>query len=591
MKKGFVYRKVTIVLLCMAMVFTSLAFTGCGSDNTSKTDDVTILYVNDSHTYINNVVKDKDGNETPGLSYASVAAMKKNLEKEGKNVILADCGDFIQGTSYGAIDKGKEMINILNATGIDVATIGNHEFDYGVDHLENIISRLNFPCISCNWFSAESNSQVLRGYKVIKAGSKKVAFVGITTPETMTTTDPTHLQDAEGNNLCDFLNSGNGEKFYAQVQKNIDEAKEEADYVIALGHLGVDKDVTPYRSTDVIANTTGLTAFIDGHSHTVVEGTPVKDKEGKDVWLTQAGSYLKAIGQMEISGNNVSTKLITDYKDIDETTAGYQDVLKKKVEDSFGEKIGKSDITFYNQKPNTTTRIVRNQETNLGDLTADAIYYMFNEGKNLNCDIAVNNGGNCREQVEPGEWTVKTCKDIEPFGNVMCLVQIKGQQLLDALEWSVKDVGDKNPDGSAVEFGGFFHVAGVKFDVDTSIPCTVGKSEDGTKWAGPPTGEYRVKNVMIFNKNKNAYEPLDLDRPYSIGGNNFTLRSGGDGYTMLRDNKVVSDFVDDDITFFKGYIKDFKQSLINSTNSPLQKYSNYGINYEDPYGSKRIVIK
>lgn len=591
MKKRNIFKIMEAMVLCIVMVFTMTISAGCGNGDTAKSKDVTILFVNDSHTFINNVNKGNDGKETPGLSYASVADMKKNLEKEGKNVILADCGDFIQGTSYGAIDQGVSMSNVLNSVGIDISTIGNHEFDYGTDHLERIISRFNFPCVSCNWVNPMTGRHYLDGYKVINVGGCKVAFVGMTTPEASTTTSPNNLVDSNGNKISDFLEGNSGFSFYEEVQKNIDEAKEEADYVIGLGHLGVDQVDAPYRSSDVIQNTAGFDAFIDGHSHTVMEGENFKDKNGKDVLVTQTGSYLKAIGQMEIQGGKISSKLITNYSGTDEVTSNFQELLRTKVNDKFGEKIGSSEDTFYINEPSTSQRIVRNRETNLGNLTADAIYYAFNEKYKQNCDVVFNNGGNCRKQIEPGDWTMQTCKDVMPFGNMICLIKASGQQILDALEWGVNSTGKKDGNGNPIEFGGFPQIAGVKFDVNSSIPSTVQKDEKGRNWVGKPTGEYRVSNVQIYNKETKEYEDLVLNKEYNVGGCNFTLRSGGDGYTMFKDCDIVTDYVAEEYVAFSDYIKAFENSKIKTQNSPLKKYTNYLMDYENPYGAGRVNIK
>lgn len=566
-------------------------------EDTKELSPITILYTNDVHAYVNNENTDEDGNVTKGLSYSSVAAMKAELEAAGENVLLVDAGDHAQGTVFGAIDEGATVQELMKETGYDVATPGNHEFDYGQFRALDIIMNSPTPYISCNFYSIETGELVLPAYKVFDMNGTKVAFVGITTPDTITSSAPAFFQNEKGEFIYQIYAGTNGQELYDSVQKAIDEASSEADYVIALGHCGVDPSSEPYRSTDIIANVSGLTAFIDGHSHTTMEGNIIKDKEGRDVMLTQTGSFFNAIGKMRIDiDGTVSTALVSEYayRDVveDQTVAD----LVAAVDEKMGEKIATTDIPFYiTNAENPEERLVRRKETNMADLVADSVYWYFNDVEDLNCDIAICNGGGVRTDIPAGDWTYFETKAVCPFGNVICLIEVTGQEFLDCLELGANVIGVHDENGNPAENGGFIHVSGVKYDIDSKIESSVALDENGI-WQASPSGEYKVKNVQIYNKETKEYEDIDLSAKYSLGGRNYILRNGGNGMTMFADSKLVKDYVGEDYLIFSEYLKAFKANdegiaEISSENSPLAAYDNFGIDYENPLGSGRIVIK
>jgi len=277
--------------------------------------DVVILYTNDVHTYIDGV-----------LSYDVIAALKDELEKEYEMVLLVDAGDHVQGTAYGSMDKGASIIELMNAAGYDLATLGNHEFDYGMDGAMNIIDWADFPYTSCNFYHEKDGVKgeaVLEAAHIFDYEGTKVAFVGITTPESFTKSTPAYFQDEMGNYIYGISGGEDGSVLYADVQLAIDTVKDQADYVIALGHLGDDPASQPWTSEETIAKLSGMDAFIDGHSHSTVEGKNIADKTGKNVLLTQTGQYFDAIGMMIIDGENgeITTDLIT-YEEVTVTVKG-----------------------------------------------------------------------------------------------------------------------------------------------------------------------------------------------------------------------------------------------------------------------------
>ena len=628
-------RKLLAVLLALAMC---VSLFGCGKSEPAETtapattaapvvettdavetteatepkEDVVILYTNDVHTYI-------DG----PISYDVIAGLKTQLMDVYGNVLLVDAGDAVQGTAFGSMDKGETIVKLMNAAGYDLATLGNHEFDYGMEGAMNVISWAEYPYISCNFHhekDGEKGASVLSPYEIFEIGGHKIAFVGVTTPETFTKSTPAYFQDANGAYIYGITGGEDGAALYADVQAAVDLAKTEgATMIIGLGHLGDDPASQPWTSEEVINNVIGLDAFIDGHSHSIVEA---KDVNG--TLLTQTGEYYGNIGMMLIDGETgeITTDLIS-YEEIEETVVdengeavldedgeevtevvGYEfvsefdlgtawasdtdvaaikDAWIAEIDSLLGEVIGYTDLTFdnYDEEGN---RLVRSQETNTGDFAADALYFLFDD-MDLDVDVAIMNGGGVRNKAITGELTYKTAKEIHTFGNVACLQTITGQQLLDALEWGARGVG------TGEEIGGFLHVAGIVYEIDPEWPSSV-QMDDKSVWTGAPTGGYRVHDVEVYNKETNTYEPLDLEASYNLAGYNYTLRDLGDGFNMFSGAVNVLDYVMEDYMVLANYIQAFEGGVIEAGNSPLnEKYEGLQINYSEVDGDGRIVEK
>ena len=546
--------------------------------------DVTILYTNDVHTYI-----DK---QSPKLTYAAIADLKQSYQNAGKDVLLVDAGDHVQGTAYGSMDEGASIIKLMNAAGYDVATPGNHEFDYGMDRAKAIMKEADFPYLSCNWVDLRTTLRVLPSVKVFVRGGRRIAFVGVTTPETFTKSTPAYFMDkAQRKYIYDIQGGEDGKKLYDAVQKAIDKAKLLADVVIGLGHLGVDPSSSPWTSEEVIAHTSGFDAFIDGHSHTVMENKQVQDASGKAVTLTQTGSYFANVGEMTIAADGtITTKLIPTHEGMDAGIAAMQTGWVNTVDDMLGEKIAVGDSDFYVSDPATGKRRIRSAETNLGDFVADGIYTYFNEVEKLHCDLAIMNGGGIRADVPAGDWTFKTCKQISPFGNVACLMSVTGKQIQDALEFAARFAGE-----GGKENGGFLQVAGATYEIHTDIPNTV-QTDEKNVWIGSATGTPRVQNVKIYDKASGSYLPLDPNKTYALAGMNYTLRNLGDGFAMFDGAELIKDYVSEDYLVMSTYAMIFDGAdaaglpHLSSANSPLAAYPGYLLNYEDPYGAGRIQM-
>ncbi|MBQ7903300.1 MAG: bifunctional metallophosphatase/5'-nucleotidase [Oscillospiraceae bacterium] len=604
-------KKLIALVLSLAMVFSLVA---CGGAETAK-EDVAILYTNDVHTYI-------DG----PLSYDVIGAIKAELATQYKNVLLVDAGDHAQGTVYGSMDFGKTIIELMNASGYDLATLGNHEFDYSMVGTMDLIKWAEFPYVSANFYKLENGERtenVLDSYKIFEIGGHKLAFVGITTPESFTKSTPAYFQNEDGEYIYGISGGENGEDLQADVQKAIDDAKKAgATTVIGLGHLGDDPASQPWTSEETIAEISGLSAFIDGHSHSTVEGKQVADKDGNNVLLTQTGEYFDRIGLMVVGADGTIKTDFIEYEEILETVkdeegnvvvdddgeevtevVGYKLVSElysgaewpvledvkslkegwiEKINDELGAIIGKTALTLDNYDAEGT-RLVRKEETNTGDFAADALYYLFDD-MDLDIDVAIMNGGGVRNKAITGDISFLTCKEIHTFGNVACLQTVTGQQVLDALEWGAQNVGTG-------ESGGFLQVAGVTYTIDSSIPTSVQKDDKGV-WTGGPTGEYRVKDVKVYNRETNQYEDLDLNAQYNMAGNSYTLRSLGDGFNMFDGAINVVDYVMVDYMVLANYIMAFENGEIGATNSPLlAAYPNMLLDYGTVNGSGRIVVK
>ncbi len=546
--------------------------------------DVTILYTNDVHTYIDN--------KSPKPTYAAIAALKKSIEDTGRDVLLVDAGDHIQGTAYGSMDDGATIIELMNEAGYDLATPGNHEFDYGMARAKAVIREADFPYVSCNWVDLRTGFNVLPSVKFFFVGGRKIAFVGVTTPETFTKSTPAYfMNDAQTKYIYDILGGEDGQKLYDAVQKAIDKAEFwGADTIIGLGHLGVDPSSSPWTSEEVIAHTHGFTAFIDGHSHTVMANKQVTDASGKAVTLTQTGSYFKNIGKMTVGADGtITTELIDTYEGLDAAVAATASNWISAVDDMLGEEIAVGDTKFYINDPATGKRRIRSGETNLGDFVADGIYTYFNEIEELHCDVAIMNGGGIRADVEAGPWSFKTCKTVSPFGNVACLMSVTGQQIQDALEFGARFAGAEGK-----ENGGFLQVAGARYTIHTGTPNTV-QTNDKNVWTGSAATP-RVSNVEIYDKTTGTYQPLDPNATYALAGMNYTLRNLGDGFAMFDGATLIKDYVSEDYLVMSSYAAMFGGVDANglphlaSANSPLADYPGYLINYEDPYGAGRIQM-
>ncbi len=546
---------------------------------------VMVLHTNDTHTHIDDGI----------VPFSEIAAERARLEAEGENVILVDAGDYVQGTALGGFDSGRSAIDIMNAAGYKVATLGNHEFDYGMDAMFANAKRATFRTVSCNFVRRKSaddpGTLVFPAYTVVTSGTVRVAFVGVTTPTALVSAKPTTFLDPTGTyRAYDFLAGERGEALYAAVQRAVDEAAKHADYTIVLGHLGISPDCAGYRSTDIIAHTTNFVALIDGHSHSEYTGSRVRNAAGKDVILTQSGSYLGLLGCLALEdGKCVMAGTIYTRGEKDALVAQKERNLADAVERQLGVTIAHAPAALCSYRPGTNERIARKEGCSVGDFAADAALWYANEKAGLGCDIAMMNGGNVRADVTKGAVTLKTLRTVQPFAGDIGVVEANGRQIVDALEFGAQAVGEG-------EFGGFLHVAGMKYAIDATVKPSVRVDPAGSWTAGPSNGLYRVKDVQVYSRKDGKFVPLDQNAVYRVVGNAFTLVDGGDGFAMFRSAKKVENGLATDYLVLAEYAKAFARGKdgmpsITSAASPLASLANYPIAYENPYGSGRIAIK
>ena len=518
--------------------------------------DVVVLFTSDVHCGIDQ-----------GFGYAGLVAVRESMEAAGNHVLLVDNGDAIQGEPIGTMTTGEAIIDLMNAVGYDIAVPGNHEFDYGMDRFLELTGKANFPYISANF--NKDGELVFVPYVIREFDGVKIAVVGVTTPKTLTSSTPKYFQDEDGNFVYGFMQDETGEKLYAAVQSAVDAARAEgAAYVVVLGHLGNEDACSPWTYADVIANTTGIDAFLDGHSHDT-DQVEMLNKDGETVLRSACGTKMAGVGCLRIGkdgklstdlflwNNSVAApELLGVRNDVYDAVKAAQDALSEKL----SEVVAQTAVELTINDPVATKddgspiRIVRRAETNLGDLCADA--YRDQSG----AQIAFVNGGGVRVSIREGDVTLGDILKVHPFGNAMCVIEATGQQILDALEWGARAVPSEN--------GGFLQVSGLTYEIHTYIESSA-KADENTMFAGVE-GERRVRNVLVGG------EPIDPEQTYTLASHNYMLKNGGDGYNMFKGDKLLQDEVMLD-----------NQVLINYITGTLGGV--VGEQYADPYGEGRIV--
>ena len=541
-------------------IFLALCMLLCGAAMAQETaglkQDVVVLFTSDVHCGIDQ-----------GFGYVGLAAIRDAMKAAGNHVVLVDNGDSIQGEPIGTMTTGEANIQLMNAVGYDIAIPGNHEFDYGMDRFLELTKLANFPYISAN-FNKEGEL-VFAPYAIKEFDGVKIAFVGMTTPKTITSSTPRYFQNEAGEFIYGFMQDETGEKLYAAVQSAVDSARAEgAAYVVAMGHMGNEANCIPWTYADVIGNTNGIDAFLDGHSHDT-DQVEMINKDGAKVLRSGCGTKLQGVGYLRISkegelsaglyswNNDVA---VPELLGISNDVSAAVEAATKTLDEKLNEVVAVSEVDLTINDPVATRedgskiRIIRSAETNLGDLCADA--YRDQSG----ADVAVVNGGGIRVSIEAGEITLNDILTVHPFGNAMCVVEATGQQILNMLEMGASMTPEEN--------GSFQHVSGMTMEIHTYIPSSVTTDENGM-FTGV-AGEYRVKNVMIDG------EAIDLNRTYTLASHNYLLKNGGGGMTMFDDCVLLQDEVMID-----------NQVLINYITGTLGGV--VGEEYSDPYGQGRII--
>ncbi len=510
-----------------------------------KKSDIIILYTNDVHCAVDD-----------NIGYAGLVAYRKEMEAEGYDTLLVDIGDAVQGGTFGSLSKGESVVHLMNEAAYDAAAVGNHEFDYGMGRLFELKDIAEYPYVCCNLIDIRTGELPFDPYRIIEAGGRKIALIGVTTPDSYSSSTPTYFQDGEGNFIYSLCESEDGSKLAETIQKNVDSARDEgADYVILLTHLGIADVSAPHRSTDLIPMLSGVDAVIDGHSHSVVEMEKVKDKDGKAVMLSQTGTKFTSIGKLTISeSGEMKTELITEYEKKD---PGMEEAIaaeKALFESILSRNVGHTEYDLCMTDENGN-RISRNAETNLGDFLADAYRYV------TGAEIGLVNGGAIRDEIPAGDITFGHLLSVSPFANELACVKATGQEIADALEFGAS--------AEPEEFGGFLHVSGLTYTVNMEKTADIEVDSEGL-FVGVNGDERRVENIMVNG------EPIDYERVYTVGGTAYSLKEHGDGQTAFHGEAVEMPYMED-VQASEKYLTEALGGEIPET-------------YADRYGEGRVSI-
>lgn len=500
-------------------------------------EDVVILFTNDVHCGIEE-----------NIGYAGLAAYRNMMLKQTPNVLLVDAGDWSDGDTIGTVSKGLYLADIMNAVGYDYITLGNHEFGSLADTTARM-EALDAKILVTNLEYLGTGETYLKNstkYEIVEIGGKKIALLGIVTPETITKAEPGLFMD--GDEWVYTFHHQSEAEFYGYIESVVAEVtKAGADYVIALAHMGDDPASAPWTSTELAANVKGIDAILDGHSHSTVPCRIVNDPNGDPVFIGSTGTKLTNIGQLTITADGlISIGLVTDYTEKDPDIQAFIDNIKVSYEDAVNTVVATSN-TALSIKDAAGVRIVRVRESALGNVCADA--YRFNG----NCDIGWVNGGGVRADLPEGDITYADIIKVHPFGNMLCVVEATGQEILDALEWSARMCPTQYAEnGNAVgENGGFLHVSGLKFTIDTTIPSPCVADANGL-FLEVGEGTRRVSDVLV--EQNGEYVAIDPAKTYTLATHNYMLKSAGDGYTMFQDNNLLVDSAIADYQVLINYI-------------------------------------
>ena len=503
MKKGFKLLSVAIVfalvLSMMSGVFAAVTLPGEDDDLSGQ---LVILHTNDSHGRI------KEDGTSMGMS--AVKYLANRYENAGASVLILDAGDTLHGLPIVTASRGESAVDVMNAVGYSAMAPGNHDFNYGYEHILELEEEMNFPVLAANVTYEADGSLVFGDHIVITCGEYTIGVFGMATPETVTKTNPNNVVG------LDF----NEDNLAGIAQAQCDELKElGCDIIICLAHLGDDVSSTPYRSTDVLEQVTDIDLWVDGHSHSVLND----DGEAHLVngtLVASTGEYTKNIGVVTYDGAEFDAglvhyadlcntyeqdgEIITEFYGYDpEITALVQNYYDEMME-FYSEVVGHTDVLL-----NGTREFVRTQETNLGDLAADAILAAA-----PNADFALTNGGGIRANIEIGDITRYDLFTVFPFGNMVATVELTGAQIVYILEAATHACPGID--------GAFPQVSGITFEIHTYI-------EYEGEYANPTNPGSRIQNVCING------EPIDLDATYVMATNDF-LAAGGDTYAILAEN-------------------------------------------------------
>lgn len=540
---------------CILFLIISIIIVGC-SDNkkiiedTYKKDDIVILY-----TANVNCGADE------GTTYAGIAAYKKEMKSTYNYVELVDAGNYLSGDLLGTMSNGSYAVDIMNKVGYDIAVLGKRDFYYPVYRLNYLSDAIDFEWLSCNFVNEDSGESVFENYVIEEFGDKKVAFVGVSNPDTYNLRTESQFSDEEGNVLYNFCQDGKGDKLFERVQLCVDEARENgADTVILMSNIGNSHTNSRYSIDALIKNTYGINAVIDGGDLTSCTRKDVKNKNNESVLLTMPGSHLQQFGKLIISDDEITSEMVSDYKKKDKDTSDFiVDEIYKHMQNA-QKPIVQIDYSLA-IKDEDSNYLVKKQETNLGDLCADA----YREA--MCADIAFVDAGSIKSEVTDKNFTYLDIEDIFPYKQEICLVSASGKTILNALELGSSQC--------PYEAANFLQTSGLKYTIDTSImPAVV--VEDGE--LACVSEKYRVSDITVLNKESGEYEPIDLSKKYTVAISSYIYNTSNKSYMMFNDcEPVLIDEMTDQQALLKYLL------IYNHVELPNE--------YSDINGQGRIIIR
>lgn len=542
-------------IVCICMVLCSLNAATFAKDS----ETIVILYENDVHCAVE--------------GYSKLAAMKNELKSEYEYVGVVSSGDFVQGGTLGAVSKGEYIVELMNLVGYDAIAPGNHEFDYTISRLTELYELSETKYISCNFAKIGEEKTYFEPYTIVSYGDVDIAYIGIITPETITSARPSQFRNENGEIIYTF----NESRLYELVQESIDEATEDgADYVIALSHIGYDESGELNDVTDVIENTDGLDVVLDAHSHSVIEEKIVKDKSGDDVLLSSTGTGFENIGKLTIANGEFDTELVKTetYTKTDADVDAYIAEINESYAELGNRKIGESKVELITHNEEGV-RLVRTAETNLGNLCSDALFFV------TNADVSYVNGGGLRAPIKSGDMTFNDIYSVFPFNNRIVTAEITGQVLLDMLEMSMISYPQED--------GAFPHMSGITFSVNKSIPSSIKVDENG--FFTKVDGDYRVYDVKVLDKESGNYKALELDKKYILAAADYYILNFGSGMSMFKDAKVVESEGMLDVEVLERYITDNLNGVIGEEYKNVVNRITFTDGYENADNEDKAVTR
>ena len=509
--------------LSILLILLTVVLGGCWYTNRSNLPDhpIVILFENDVHGAV-------DG-------YAKLVSLREEQRELTPYTAMVSSGDYVQGDVIGSLSKGESIVELMNEVGYDVVTLGNHEFDYGMSQLFKLRDSLEATMVSANFCDFWTGELIFPPYEILRYGEVDIAFMGFTTTTTPTMVAPHTFLDENKQIAYGFYRP----TFYENAQRQIDKARSEgADYVVVLSHLGDSDRGEHASSVSLIARTTGIDVVLDGHDHQVIPDSVVYNREGEPVLLASTGLKFQNIGLLTLSENGKFTSRLVPAADV-EASEEAQALVKSMKEKALKEgerKVGVNEV-LLSPDDAEGKRLVRNRETNIGNFCADAFR------KVLKTDVAMINGGGIRADLPQGDVTYNHLVSVFPFNNTACTATLTGQQLLDALEFSVSSLPGED--------GSFMQVSGVKFEVDILVPSPV--VDDFGVFQHVEKGARRVGNLKVWDKERQAYLPVDLKKRYTLASFNYMLKNLGCS-GIFRYTKLLEDNLGQDVDILASYI-------------------------------------